>query len=65
MRNYITYESTGHTIFVSLFNGNQIILPNNTNYTNKDLKRIFQKNNMDMKIPTQEIYKRKYLKQST
>ncbi|XMB71869.1 4Fe-4S cluster-binding domain-containing protein [Mycoplasmatota bacterium WC30] len=62
MRNYITYESTGHTIFVSLFNGNQIILPNNTNYTNKNLKRIFQKNNMDIKITTQEIYKKEIFK---
>ncbi len=62
MKNYITYESKGHTIFVSLFNGNQIILPNNTNYTDKDLRRIFQKNDMDMEIPFQEMYKKDLFK---
>ncbi|MCK4551561.1 MAG: hypothetical protein KAU02_01495 [Tenericutes bacterium] len=35
MDDYITYELNNHTIYVSRINGNQIIVPSNTNITKK------------------------------
>ncbi|PKK95299.1 MAG: hypothetical protein CVV60_01915 [Tenericutes bacterium HGW-Tenericutes-5] len=51
-----------HTIYVSRINGNQIILPNNPNLTNKDLKRIFHKNHMDDKIANTDTYQKELFK---
>jgi len=62
MNDYTTYELNNYTIYVSGINGNQIILPNDPNITNKDLKRIFMKNHMDDEIPTQLIYKKELFK---
>jgi uncharacterized protein len=62
MNEYITYELNNHKIYISQINGNQIILPNDPNITNKDLKRIFKKNHMDDEIPTQLIYKKEIFK---
>lgn len=62
MNDYITYELSNHTIYVSRINGNQIILPNDPNITTKDLKGIFKKNHMDDEIPTQSIYKKELFK---
>lgn len=62
MNDYITYEMKNHTIYVSRINGNQIILPNNLNLTNKDLKRIFHKNHMDDEIANTNTYQKELFK---
>ncbi len=62
MNDHIAYELNNHTIYVSGFNGNQIILPNDPNITNKDLKRIFKKNHMYEEIPIQKTYKKELFK---
>ncbi len=62
MNDYTTYKLNNHTIYVSRFNGNQIILPNDPNITNKDLKRIFKKNHMKDEIPNPSEYKKELFK---
>lgn len=62
MKDHIAYELNNHTIYVSQINGNQIILPNYQNITNKDLKRIFKKNHMNDEIPNPSEYKKELFK---
>jgi hypothetical protein len=62
MNEYIMYELNNHTIYVSRINGNQTIVPNKTNLTNMDFKRILHKNHMDDEIHSQTTYKKDLFK---
>jgi hypothetical protein len=56
MKDYLLYDLSNHTIYVSRINGNQIIVPSNTNLTNHDLRQIILKNHMNDEIPVTNTY---------
>lgn len=62
MNNSITYELKNHTIYVSLVNGNQTLLPNIISLNDNDLKTIFNQNFMNEEIDSQKTYKKELFK---
>jgi len=58
MTEYVTYELRNHLIYVCLVNGNQIMVPKYDLLTPKEIKRLFNKNNMGEKLPSPGEYKR-------
>lgn len=59
---YVRYTLDNHFIYVSRTNGNQIILNKALNLSDKELKRIFQKNHMNDKIPIPYEFNKDLLK---
>jgi uncharacterized protein len=51
MEYYKTIELKNNIIYINQINGNQITLPKTLKVTNRDLKRIFKKNQFDKPVP--------------
>jgi uncharacterized protein len=56
MEDYILYNLGINSIFVSLLNGNQVLLPKTTNISHEALPQIFHDNQMDNAIPIIDQY---------